>query len=143
MFKISGVEDIKLTIFVKKYQEEPGYSTPPVISGNAESVPKEIYLDDPQLQLQTLLPDELGFDMAVNIFTYSPGGHLLFVETHVMEHGLIYLQGQGIYRLADRWYPVMKDDCIWMAPYCSQWFVAMGKEPAVYLYYKDVNRLRG
>ena len=27
-----------------------------------------------------------------------------------------------------------------MAPYCPQWFVAMGKQPARYLYYKDVNR---
>ncbi len=27
-----------------------------------------------------------------------------------------------------------------MAPYCPQWFVAMGKTPARYLYYKDVNR---
>jgi (S)-ureidoglycine aminohydrolase len=27
-----------------------------------------------------------------------------------------------------------------MGPYCPQWFVAMGKEPARYLYYKDVNR---
>ena len=27
-----------------------------------------------------------------------------------------------------------------MAPFCPQWFVAMGKGPARYLYYKDVNR---
>jgi (S)-ureidoglycine aminohydrolase len=27
-----------------------------------------------------------------------------------------------------------------MAPFCPQWFVAMGKGPASYLYYKDVNR---
>jgi (S)-ureidoglycine aminohydrolase len=27
-----------------------------------------------------------------------------------------------------------------MASYCPQWFVAMGKRPARYLYYKDVNR---
>jgi (S)-ureidoglycine aminohydrolase len=27
-----------------------------------------------------------------------------------------------------------------MAAYCPQWFVAMGKTPARYLYYKDVNR---
>ena len=31
-------------------------------------------------------------------------------------------------------------DVIWMAAYCPQWFVAMGKSPARYLYYKDVNR---
>ncbi len=35
---------------------------------------------------------------------------------------------------------VQKGDVIWMASYCPQWFVAMGKSPARYLYYKDVNR---
>jgi (S)-ureidoglycine aminohydrolase len=78
--------------------------------------------------------------MAVNIFTYDPGGHLPFVETHIMEHGLLYLQGQGVYMLGHQWYPVKKGDSIWMAPYCQQWFTAMGKEPAVYIYYKNVNR---
>ena len=36
--------------------------------------------------------------------------------------------------------PVRQGDVIWMAPFCPQWFVAMGKSPASYLYYKDVNR---
>ena len=78
--------------------------------------------------------------MAVNIFTYNPGANLPFVETHIMEHGLLYLQGQGIYRLADKWYPIKEGEAIWMAPYCPQWFGALGKEPAVYIYYKNVNR---
>ena len=43
-------------------------------------------------------------------------------------------------RLGDAWYPVQQGDVIWMAPFCPQWFVAMGKAPARYLYYKDVNR---
>jgi (S)-ureidoglycine aminohydrolase len=50
------------------------------------------------------------------------------------------VEGQGVYRLGDCWYPVQKGDAIWMASYCPQWFVAMGKSPARYLYYKDVNR---
>ena len=78
--------------------------------------------------------------MAVNIFKYAPGATLPFVETHVMEHGLLMLAGEGIYRLEDRWYPVRAGDAIWMAPYCPQWFVATGKAPASYIYYKDVNR---
>ena len=90
--------------------------------------------------LQVLLPDDPAFDMAVNLFAYEPGGHLPFVEVHVMEHGLIMLGGAGVYRLEDSWYPVQAGDVIWMAPYCAQWFVAMGKTPASYLYYKDVNR---
>jgi (S)-ureidoglycine aminohydrolase len=98
------------------------------------------FLGDPAANLQVLLPDEPAFDMAVNIFAYEPGGHLPFVEVHVMEHGLVMLGGAGVYRLEDSWYPVQAGDTIWMAPYCAQWFVAMGKVPASYLYYKDVNR---
>ena len=57
-----------------------------------------------------------------------------------MNYLLVMLGGAGVYRLEDRWYPVQAGDSIWMAPYCAQWFVAMGKVPASYLYYKDVNR---
>ena len=49
-------------------------------------------------------------------------------------------KGQGVYRLGESWYPVRAGDVIWMASFCPQWFVAMGKTPAAYLYYKDVNR---
>ena len=139
--EIEADEGLKLTIFQKHYQPLEGVEAPQKIVNHIDQVPSELYLQDPQLHMQYLLPDDLSFDMGVNIFTYDPGGNLPFVETHVMEHGLIYLSGQGIYRLADRWYPVTKDDCIWMAPYCPQWFVAMGKEPAVYLYYKNINRM--
>ncbi len=50
------------------------------------------------------------------------------------------LAGQGVYRLSDSWYPVQAGDALWMAPFCPQWFAAIGKSPARYLYYKDVNR---
>ena len=126
--------------FHKVYEVLAGIDTPGVVFGKASDVKSDVFLGDEALRMQILLPDELAFDMAVNIFTYDPGGHLPFVETHVMEHGLLYLQGQGVYRLDQDWYPVKKGDCIWMAPYCQQWFTAMGKEPAVYIYYKNVNR---
>lgn len=130
----------QLLSFHKVYEPLEGFAPPDVLFGNAANIAANEYLGDPALRLQVLLPDELAFDMAVNIFTYDPGGHLPLVETHIMEHGLLYLQGQGIYRLAEEWYPVKKGDSIWMAPYCQQWFTAMGKEPAVYIYYKNVNR---
>lgn len=130
----------QLLTFHKVYEPLEGYEVPPVLFGDAATVDGPTYLGDPALRLQVLLPDTLAFDMAVNIFTYDSGGHLPFVETHIMEHGLIYLQGQGVYRLDEDWYPIQKGDSIWMAPYCPQWFTAMGKEPAVYIYYKNVNR---
>lgn len=135
----SKEEGTQLLSFHKLYEPLAGYVKPAIVFDKSES-DGDTYLGDPALRLQILLPDKPSFDMAVNIFTYDPGGHLPFVETHIMEHGLLYLQGQGIYRLDDQWYPVQKGDAIWMAPYCPQWFTAMGKEPAVYIYYKNVNR---
>lgn len=133
-------EGTQILTFHKVYEYLEGFNVPPVIFGDAANVEGPAYLGDPALRLQVLLPDDHSFDMAVNIFTYDPGGHLPMVETHVMEHGLMYLQGQGVYMLDQQWYPIKKGDSIWMAPYCQQWFTAMGKEPAVYIYYKNVNR---
>ncbi len=132
--------DCRLLSFQKIYEPLEGEDAPYLVYGDSADLQPAMYLEDPQLHMQFLLPDRMSFDMAVNIFTYQPGGNLPFVETHIMEHGLIYLQGQGIYRLDTDWYAVAKGDCIWMAPYCPQWFTAMGKEPAVYIYYKNVNR---
>jgi len=130
----------QILTFHKVYEKLEGYDIPAVLFGDAAKVAGPEYSGDPALHLQVLLPEDLSFDMAVNIFTYDPGGHLPFVETHIMEHGLMYLQGQGVYMLDQHWYPVKQGDSIWMAPYCQQWFAAMGKEPAVYIYYKNVNR---
>lgn len=130
----------RVTLFQKKFQPLAGVAAPKTIIGNAADVKGQAFLGDPDAQLQVLLPDVPEFDLAMNVFTYQPGATLPFVETHVMEHGLLMLGGQGVYRLEDSWYPVAGGDVIWMAPYCPQWFVAMGKKPASYLYYKDVNR---
>jgi (S)-ureidoglycine aminohydrolase len=132
-----------LLIFEKKYEPLIGSAAPAIVSGNERDIAGAPFLGDPSAMLQVLLPQELGFDMAVNIFKYAPGATLPFVETHVMEHGLLMLAGEGIYRLEDSWYPVRAGDAIWMAPYCPQWFVATGKAPASYIYYKDVNRWPG
>lgn len=130
----------QLTLFQKRFVPLRGANEPRAILGDANAVEGQPFLGDPAANLRVLLPDEPAYDMAVNVFAYEPGGHLPFVEVHVMEHGLVMLGGAGVYRLEDSWYPVQEGDAIWMAPYCAQWFVAMGKQPASYLYYKDVNR---
>jgi (S)-ureidoglycine aminohydrolase len=90
--------------------------------------------------LKTLLPDEMVYDMAMNIFTFQPGRGLPITETHVMEHGLLFLQGQGVYLLDDTWYEVREGDFIWMGPYVPQSFYATGRTPSRYLYYKNIHR---
>jgi (S)-ureidoglycine aminohydrolase len=130
----------QVTLFQKRYVPLPGVRAPRAFLSDQSRVKGVPFLGDPAANLQVLLPDEPAYDMAVNIFAYKPGGHLPFVEVHIMEHGLLMLSGQGVYRLEDSWYPVRAGDAVWMAPYCPQWFVAMGKVPARYIYYKDVNR---
>ena len=130
----------QLLIFQKRFEPLAGFKPPPIIVGHEKDIPGNPFLGNEDARLQVLLPDKPEFDMAVNIFTYQPGATLPFVETHIMEHGLVMTRGQGVYRLDADYHPVQAGDVIWMAPYCPQWFVAMGKTPAAYIYYKDVNR---
>lgn len=132
--------DAHLVTFEKRYAARAGVEPPAAHFGHAAEVEGQPFLGDPDARLQVLLPSDDAFDMAVNLFSYQPGATLPFVETHIMEHGLLMLDGMGIYRLGESWYPVAAGDCIWMAPYCPQWFAATGKKPARYLYYKDINR---
>ena len=108
--------------------------------GTEETVVGAPLAGDTALQVKQLLPTAAGLDYAVNTMTYQPGAALSMVEIHVMEHGLLMLEGGGIYRLGNSWYPVQAGDFIWMAPYCPQWFGALGKSAAKYLIYKDWNR---
>jgi (S)-ureidoglycine aminohydrolase len=90
--------------------------------------------------VQALLPDHPAFDLAVNLITCPPGVAPVVVESPVMERGVMVLRGQGVYRLEADWHPVQAGDAIWTAPYCPQWFVALGKAPASYICCQDVNR---
>jgi len=130
----------RLNVFEKRYASREGIAIPDAVCGDERDVEGTPFMGDSGAMLKVLLPSDPRFDLAMNVFTFQPGATLPMVEVHVMEHGLLMLAGQGVYRLGDDWYPVMQGDVIWMAPYCPQWFVAMGKSPARYLYYKDVNR---
>jgi (S)-ureidoglycine aminohydrolase len=133
-------EQAELLVFQKPYTPLAGIPAPEPLFGHEQDLLGAPFLGDEAALLKTLLPDHLSFDMAVNVFTFMPGATLPMVETHLMEHGLLMLNGSGIYRLNRDWHPVQAGDVIWMAPFCPQWFVATGKSPARYIYYKDVNR---
>jgi (S)-ureidoglycine aminohydrolase len=137
---LKAVPGSQLLIFQKRFRPLTGAAKPALLVGHQKDVTGQPFLGNEDARLQVLLPDKPEFDLAVNIFTYQSGATLPFVESHIMEHGLVMLEGQGIYRLDSDWHPVRAGDVIWMAPYCPQWFVAMGKTPASYIYYKDVNR---
>jgi len=138
--EIGAITAARVALIEKPYQPLEGVGQPERFTGSEREVPAQLLGGDPALEVRTLLPDAPPFDFAVNIMVYEPGASLPMVEIHVMEHGLLMLEGAGIYRLSDSWYPVAAGDFIWMAPYCPQWFGALGKTPAKYLIYKDWNR---
>jgi (S)-ureidoglycine aminohydrolase len=138
--RITATQKSRVVVIEKVYESLPTIPPPHLIVSHEDKVASHPLTDDPDLQVKCLLPDEMSFDFAVNTMVFQPGAALSMVEMHVMEHGLIMLEGGGIYRLGDSWYPVTAGDFIWMAPWCPQWFGAIGKVPAKYLVYKNWNR---
>jgi (S)-ureidoglycine aminohydrolase len=138
--RITAAEKSRVAVIEKPYEVLKAVVPPQLLVSHEDDVASHPLGDDPALLVKCLLPDDMSFDFAVNTMVYQPGAALSMVEMHVMEHGLIMLEGGGIYRLGDSWYPVTAGDFIWMAPWCPQWFGAIGKVPAKYLVYKDWNR---
>jgi (S)-ureidoglycine aminohydrolase len=133
-------EPMRLLVLRKAFEPVKHLPPPQPLHGHESDVKREVWAGNPHSLLQTLVPDDLTYDLAMNIFTFSPGHGLPIVETHVMEHGLYFLEGKGVYYLDGEWMEVERDDFIWMGPYCPQSFYATGPAPARYLYYKNVNR---
>lgn len=129
-----------LTLFERRYLPLDGVAPPEPVVGNERAVAGEPFLGDPTLTVRKLLPDADPFDLAVNTMSFEPGTPLPFAETHVMEHGMLMLEGGGVYRLGDAWYPIAAGDVLWMGPFCPQWFGALGREPSKYLLYKEHRR---
>ena len=127
----------RIVLIEKRYEAIVDLARPRVVIGDEATVKSESLGGDEGLMVRHLMPDDASHDFAVNTMTYEPGASLAMVEVHVMEHGLLMLEGGGIYRLGDNWYPVTAGDFIWMAPYCPQWFGAIGKTRAKYLIFKD------
>jgi (S)-ureidoglycine aminohydrolase len=137
--RVTAAKPGRVAVIEKSHSAWNGIVPDPVTGDERLISPKPL-LGDESVAVRTLLPDDPAFDCAVNTMTFLPGATLPMVEVHIMEHGLLMLEGEGIYRLGDHWYQAAAGDFIWMAPCCPQWFGALGKVPAKYLIYKDWNR---
>ncbi|HEV2273385.1 MAG TPA: (S)-ureidoglycine aminohydrolase [Acidobacteriaceae bacterium] len=137
---VSASEKSRAAVIEKRYTPLAGVEPGPALFGSESNIPGQPLMGDEDLRVYPLIPDDAGYDYAVNVMIFQPGAALARVEIHVMEHGLLMLQGGGVYRLAETWSPVTAGDFIWMGAYCPQWFGALGKTPAKYLIYKDWNR---
>ncbi|KDP39962.1 hypothetical protein JCGZ_03493 [Jatropha curcas] len=127
-----------LVVFERRYASLDDLITEQIVG----STDKQPLLETPGevFELRKLLPQTLPYDFNIHIMDFQPGEFLNVKEVHYNQHGLLLLEGQGIYRLGDSWYPVQAGDVIWMAPFVPQWYAALGKTRTRYLLYKDVNR---
>jgi len=132
----------RAVVIEKLFEPLPGgpEPAPDIVVGNEAAIKATPLAGDKAVRVRSLMPVGPAYDFAVNTMTYEPGAALSMVEIHTMEHGLLMLEGGGIYRLGDCWYPVEAGDFIWMGAYCPQWFGALGKHPSKYLIYKDWRR---
>lgn len=138
-FSNSGESVTRLTWIRRRYEKVPGIAVPDPLVANEKDVeaePVDTYME------QHLTPyyQDHGFDLGINLQVFDPGVYFSFVETHVIEHGLYMLYGQGLYWLNGDYMEVKQDDFIYMAPYCPQLFYPTGHDKSAYLLYKDVNR---
>lgn len=139
-FRLTARTSVTLLLLRKRYEPVEGIALYRPLVEHEQDISGEVYMGDEGALLQTLIPDEFTYDMAMNIFTFQTGHSLPVTETHVMEHGLYVLGGKGLYYLDDTWMEVEESDFIWMGPFCPQSYYATGPGPTRYLYYKNVNR---
>ncbi|GAB4857708.1 hypothetical protein Ancab_015614 [Ancistrocladus abbreviatus] len=135
---ITSDRSATLIVFERRYAYLGDHVTEQIV-GSTDNQP---LLETPGeiFELRKLLPTSTAYDFNIHIMDFQPGEFLNVKEVHYNQHGLLLLEGQGIYRLGDSWYPVQAGDAIWMAPFVPQWYAALGKTRTRYLLYKDVNR---
>ncbi len=122
----------------RKYKLAPGLVVPDPIIAHEKDVPA--FPEDTYMEQHLVPYENPSFDMGFNLLTFDPGVYFGFVESHIMEHALYMLKGRGIYWLNGDYLEVQKDDFIFMAPFCPQFFYSTGWESSRYIVYKDVNR---
>jgi len=131
---------VRVLMLQRRYQPASGFDRPEIFFSHIDEVPRNSNAHSVGRSWQHLLPQDMRFDMEMNVLSFMPGTHFPAIETHIMEHGLYMLKGQGLYFLEKSWHEVWREDFIWMGSYVPQQFFTTGSEEASYLLYKDVNR---
>ena len=125
----------------KRYETAEGIAVPGPIIGQQQEMALTNHTGLAGRGFKHLLPfGDLRFDFEMNLMFFEPGVCFPAVETHIMEHGLYMLEGQGLYLLGESWHEIWREDFIWMGPFCPQQFYPTGGVPSLYLLYKNMNR---
>jgi (S)-ureidoglycine aminohydrolase len=139
-FELSATAASRVLWLKRPYEAWPGLGAPEAVAGHRNNEPFAD-TDMPGFRRRELLdPADARLDFNMSLLQFDPGVGLPKVEVHDEEHGLYMTAGAGHYHLDEDILEVVRDDFIYMAPYCPQSFVATGSEAAEYLLYKDVYR---
>ena len=130
----------RILLYKQRYVPHPQGLLPWAVFGNINDVPFRDYDGMANVHIKDFLPTVENFDMNMHILSFDPGASHNMCETHVQEHGAYIYEGQGNYLLGDRWYPVKKEDFIWMGAFSVQAAYGVGTTPFSYVYSKDCNR---
>ena len=129
----------RILLYKQRYVPLEGYETQ-VVTGNVNEIEYVIYDEMENVFIKDLLPTDAGYDMNMHILSFLPGASHSIVETHVQEHGMYILEGEGMYLLDKTWMGIKKEDFVWFGPYCPQCSYGVGREAFTYIYSKDCNR---
>ena len=139
-FVNKGTEPTSAVWIKRRYVPAPGYAVPAVRFGTRAETPIATVDDSGRWRQYLLGTTDLTMDFEMNVMGFSPGTHFHCVETHIFEHGLVMLEGQGLQLLDRDWHELWVGDFVWMGSFVPQQFYCTGWESAAYLLYKDVNR---
>lgn len=136
-----GDAPVRVLALRKRYEPDAHLPAPEPIVSHRDAVPRTNHTGLDGRGFQFLLPPgDMRFDFEMNLMWFEPGAYFPAVETHVMEHGLYMLEGQGLYLLGEDWHEIWAGDFVWMGGFCPQQFYPTGFGEAAYLLYKNVNR---
>ena len=134
----SGGSEARALWVKRPYEEVSGVARPGLRTGHRNAAPKED--NGPRWRHFLIGNEDISMDFEMNIMCYAPGAHFWCIETHIMEHGMVMLQGQALQLLGRDWHEIWEGDFVWMGPYVPQQIYATGNRVVEYLLYKDVNR---
>lgn len=132
----------KVYLYKRRYDKLEGYEAY-TVTGNTSDLPWISYENMENCYIKNLLPaaEDFGFDFNFHILKFHLGASHGYIETHLQQHGMLFLSGKAMYKLDDDWVPVKKGDYIFMDAYCPQACYGVGREEElVYIYSKDCNR---
>ena len=140
-FENKSGADAKLYVYKRRYDRIEGYSAHTVVN-NVNDMEWVEYEGMNNCHIKDLLPaaGDFGFDMNMHILKFKLGASHGYIETHIQEHGMYILEGEGVYLLDEEWRLIKKGDFVWFGPYCPQAAYAAGRTRYTYIYSKDCNR---